>query len=130
MDRRCGAVWFLPALVLGLAVACKTSTSPSPTTGLTGIVLRGPVTPVCRVDVPCDAPFSAGFSVQQNSVRVAAFRSDTDGRFKVLLAPGTYRVIPDADAPIIMPTAQVKNVTVGDAVGLTEVILQFDTGIR
>src|SRR6185295_5266936 len=81
-------------------VACA-STGPSPATGLTGVVVRGPVTPVCRVDVPCDAPFSAGFTVQKSGQRVAQFQSDASGRFTVFLAPGPYTVVPNADAPIL-----------------------------
>jgi len=87
------------------------------------------VTPVCTVNVPCDAPFSAGFTANRNGSAVAHFRSDGDGHFTVMLAAGTYQIVPDADAPIISPKSQVKPVTVQDA-GLTTVTLEFDTGIR
>ena len=113
---------------LAAAAGC-TSVAPSATTGLTGIVTRGPVTPVCRIDIPCDAPFSAGFSVEQGGKRVAEFRSDADGHFTVWLEPGTYRVVPASDAPVLGATSQAKVVDVG-AVGLTSVHLEFDTGIR
>jgi len=115
--------------VVPAIMACA-STGPSPATGLTGVVMRGPVTPVCRVDVPCDAPFSAGFTVQRGASRVATFRSDGGGQFTVFLAPGSYTVVPDADAPVISPTRQVKAVTVLDNGTLTVVQLMFDTGIR
>ena len=111
-----------------LATACSAS-GPSPATGLTGTVVRGPITPVCRVDVPCDAPFSAGFTVQRSGRVVAQFRSDADGHFTVSLDPGAYTVVPDADAPIFMPVRQSRPVTVGD-MGVTVVRLTFDTGIR
>src|SRR5207248_4086002 len=102
-------------LVAGLAAAAGcTSVAPSATTGLTGIVTRGPVTPVCRVDVPCDAPFSASFTVRQNARQVAQFRSDASGQFTVFLNPGPYIVVPSADAPIISPERQTKSVTVAD----------------
>jgi hypothetical protein len=120
-------------LVYVLAVAtaaCSTSTSPSPTTGLTGVVMRGPVTPVCRIDVPCDAPFSAGFGVQRGGRRVTTFRSDATGQFTVFLDPGMYVIVPDGDAPIISPGSQVKSVTIADSGALTMVRLVFDTGIR
>ncbi|HEY3162187.1 MAG TPA: hypothetical protein VGJ78_24665 [Vicinamibacterales bacterium] len=118
-------------LLVGTAlVAACASTGPSPETGLTGVVIRGPVTPVCRVDVPCDAPFSAGFTVQKSGQRVAQFQSDTSGRFTVFLAPGPYTVVPNADAPIISPSLQSKTVTVLDNGALTMVQLMFDTGIR
>jgi hypothetical protein len=113
-----------------LAMAACASTAPSPPTGLTGVVMRGPVTPVCRVDVLCDAPFSAGFSVQRAGSRVAAFRSDAAGQFTVFLDPGSYTVVPDADAPVLSPSSQRKSVTVAESGTLTVVQLTFDTGIR
>jgi hypothetical protein len=94
------------------------------------VVVRGPITPVCRVDVPCDAPFSAGFIVQRAGRQVAQFQSDSAGQFTVYLQPGTYSVVPNADAPLISPTSQAKQVTVGDTGPLTVVRLTFDTGIR
>jgi hypothetical protein len=109
--------------------ACSAPASPTPTTGLTGVVMRGPITPVCEAGIACDAPFSAGFTAEQNRNVVAHFRSDAAGRFAVGLQPGTYRIVPDADAPLIAPTSQARVVDVGP-VGLTEVRLQFDTGIR
>jgi hypothetical protein len=116
------------ALACGLA-ACGSPTAPSDT-GLAGTVVRGPVRPVCQVDVPCDAPFSASFTVQQgNRMVVASFRSDSQGHFESRLPPGRYLVVPGSDAPIMLPTAQAKEVEVGPR-GLTPVLLQFDTGIR
>ena len=112
-----------------LLAACV-PTGPSPGTGLTGVVMRGPVTPVCRIDVPCDAPFSAGFTVEQGSRRVSEFKSDVAGQFTVFLAPGTYTIVPGADAPIISPSRQSKTATVLDNGALTTVQLMFDTGIR
>jgi hypothetical protein len=120
------------ALVAVAAVipACASGSSPSPTTGLTGVVMRGPVTPVCRTDVPCDAPFSATFSVEQNGNPVAEFQSDSTGQFTVYLNPGAYIVVPGADAPIIGASFQRKSATVADSGLLTVVRFTFDTGIR
>lgn len=99
-------------------------------TGLIGVVVRGPIQPVCMANEPCDdAPFSAGFTVRQNDRVVARFRSDAEGRFEIRLAPGSYTIVPDSDAPLMQPSAQTKEVVVG-AVGLTTVRLDFDTGIR
>ncbi len=100
-----------------------------PSTGLSGIVMRGPVMLVCQTQAPCDAPFSASFTVQTGGRTVAVFRSDSLGHFEVQLAPGAYVVVPGADAPIISPSSQTKPVTVGPT-GLTPVQLDFDTGIR
>jgi hypothetical protein len=121
-------VFRLSLALMLLAAGCGSPTAPT-TTGLAGTVLRGPTAPVCAFNQPCEAPFSAGFSVQRGTTRVAAFQSDAQGHFDVRLAPGNYVVVPDADAPIISPKSQTKEVTVGPS-GLTMVELQFDTGIR
>ena len=86
---------------------------------------------MCQANVACDAPFSAGFTVTPltTSSLVAHFRSDANGQFTVYIEPGSYRIVPDADAPIISPSSQSKTVTVAPS-GLTEVALEFDTGIR
>ncbi len=115
------------ALFCGIA-GCGAPAAPGNTT-LVGTVVRGPVQPVCQVGVPCDAPFSAGFAVQQEDRVVASFRSDTQGHFEVLLAPGRYVVVPNPDAPLMSPKAQAKDVMVGPS-GPTTVVLHFDTGIR
>ena len=126
---RTHAAAFLVVLAASCAtVSCGTPTAPSDTT-LVGTVMRGPVQPVCRVDVPCDAPFSASFTVEQRDRVVATFLSDSNGHFEVRLAPGSYLVIPSATAPIISPRAQAKEVIVGSN-GPTTVVLHFDTGIR
>ncbi len=97
---------------------------------LIGIVTRGPTEPVCRPSVPCDAPFSAGFTVTRNGVPVSSFRSGADGRFRVALpAGGTYLVVPGPDAPLPAPGSQAREVAVR-AGQMNEVALQFDTGIR
>ncbi len=126
--------WIL-GLVVGAASACSSASLVSTardnlvSTGLTGTVMRGPVTPVCQINVPCDAPFSASFDVRRDSLRVATFHSDADGTFTVTLPPGTYVIVPASDAPLMNPAMQTRTVTV-DPTGLTEVHLLFDTGIR
>ena len=116
-------------LVCSVACGCHGPASPTLTTGLTGTMLRGPITPVCQIQVPCDAPFSADFSVEQNGRVVSRFRSEQDGRFTVMLEPGQYRVVPATNAPIIFPASQAKTVDVRGS-GPTEIRLTFDTGIR
>lgn len=118
------------ALVMVLAPLGGCSSDGAPLeTGLSGVVMRGPITPVCIDSEPCDAPFAATFVVSRNGRDVTSFRTANDGRFEVLLAPGAYRVTPSADAPIISPTTQVQDVAVGPS-GLTTDTLYFDTGIR
>ena len=117
------------ALIVAVGTACDQPLSPTTETGLTGVVVRGPIAPVCQIDRPCNAPFSAAFDVFENARRVAGFTSDAEGRFTVMLPAGAYRVVPAADAPILQRPAQVRTVEVL-SVGLTQVRLEFDTGIR
>lgn len=117
-------------LLVAACVAARCGAPAGPTdTGLTGTVRRGPITPVCQLSVPCDEPFSATFTVRQGDRTVTTFHSDSHGHFESHLPPGVYLVVPSADAPIISPTAQAKQVEVM-ANGLTTIVLQFDTGIR
>jgi hypothetical protein len=122
--------------LLALSLGCGATESPGnlgdsqlERTGLEGVVRRGPIQPVCRVNEPCDAPFSARFEVRQGERLVADFRSDSAGRFRIYLAPGTYTLVPDAAAPLLGARGQTKEVTVGSP-GLTHLDLDFDTGIR
>jgi hypothetical protein len=114
--------------LVAMALACGNGIV-SPGTGLTGDVVRGPVTPVCLPDPPCYAPFSAHFAVLGDSATVATFVTDNRGRFFVALPAGRYTIRPGADAPIISPEQQTREVAVGDS-GITPVHLEFDTGIR
>jgi hypothetical protein len=120
---------FSLAFALGLTSCGDLAVTITTDTGLVGIVVRGPVQPVCQPQVSCDAPFGATFTVQQGSRVITSFRSDAQGHFEVHLPPGTYLIIPGPDAPIISPSGQAKQVVVGPE-GLTQVQLQFDTGIR
>jgi len=119
--------WTHWVAVGALATVCNSPVAL--TTGLSGTVSRGPVTPVCQVNVPCDAPFTASFEVRRAGRLVATFKSDAQGRFTVKLAPGTYVIVPGPDAPLMSPGSQSKTVEVGPE-GITSVQLNFDTGIR
>ena len=98
-------------------------------TGLEGTMRRGPIQPVCQVGEPCDGPLEAGFTLRQGGQVAARFRSDSDGHFRVFVAPGSYAVVPDEDAPLLQPGQQAQEVSVG-VDRLTQVDLTFDTGIR
>ena len=118
------------ALLLALsAAACESPSGLSSSTGLSGTMLRGPIQPVCATNQTCDAPFSSGFTVLKIGSIVTSFRSDTQGHYEIRLPAGGYSVVPDADAPIMTPRSQSKDVTVGSN-GMTALDLHFDTGIR
>ncbi|MDP3359447.1 MAG: hypothetical protein Q8S41_08875 [Lutibacter sp.] len=100
------------------------------TTGLEGIVYRGPINPVEMEGQVNDAPFSALFRVYNlKNKLITSFSSNAAGEFMVMLAPGNYKIIPDKSVPIMGAESQVKEVTV-NAVGITNINLYFDTGIR
>jgi hypothetical protein len=117
-----------PAAVKPNGVGSAPTGGGSVSTGLEGTAHRSPTRPVCRLNAPCSAPFSAGFEVLQAQRVVARFQSDPAGHFLVPLAPGTYTVVPDASAPLLA-RGQVQEVTVGPS-GLTHIDWDFDTGIR
>jgi hypothetical protein len=81
----------LGALLLAAPVALATpATTPS---GLRGIVMRGPIVPVCRADAPCDEPAANVVLLFTRFGRVVA-RTTTgrDGGYRLTLLPGKYGV--------------------------------------
>lgn len=100
------------------------------TTGLEGIVYRGPINPVAIEGQVNDAPFSALFRVYNlKNKLITSFSSNVAGEYNVMLAPGNYKIIPDKSTPIISAESQVKEITVNQS-GITNLDLYFDTGIR
>jgi hypothetical protein len=71
-----------PALALGAA----------PASGVRGVVKKGPIMPVCRVGVPCDAPVKVTLLFSRGGRVVAQTRSDAKGRYRIALSPGSYDV--------------------------------------
>lgn len=113
---------------LGL-IACENNKEEI-TTGLEGKVYRGPINPVEMEGQVNDAPFNALFRVYNSKNKlITSFSSNAAGEFIVMLAPGNYIIIPDKSAPIMSAESQVKEITV-NAVGITNLDLYFDTGIR
>jgi len=100
-------------------------------TGVKGTVLMGPIRPGPVIAGQShEAPFRASFHVLDvDNKSVAQFKSDDNGCFTVLLAPGEYTIVPDASAPILRARHQRKTVTVPEE-GFADVTLRFDTGMR
>jgi len=84
---------------------------------------------VVRVDDPCpDAPHQAWIRVLSSSgAQVARVRSGADGRFRVGLAPGSYRVVGEGGSPLPRGSEEEVRVERGVWAPLT---LFFDSGIR
>lgn len=114
-----------------LLAACGASDlyGPGAPQGIEGVALLGPVCPVQRPDDPGCAPrpHEADVVVFGGGRFVTSFRTGTDGRFRVGLPPGVYRLLPESGDPF--PVAREEEVEVAAGV-YTEVTLSFDTGIR
>lgn len=97
--------------------------------GIEGRVTIEPTCPVQRIDSPCpDRPYEATMAILDASRRqVASVRSGADGRFRMLLPPGDYTLVPQTtNTP---PTAREQTVIVVDR-AFTTVQIVFDSGIR
>ena len=117
------------AAVAALAVAgggaTQTATTPS---GLRGVVMRGPITPVCRSDYPCEGPapnVTLSFSVA-NRVFAHA-KTNEHGRYRVLLPRGIYSVRTDQRPFGTIPSPATVRVR---PERIDRVDFSIDTGIR
>ncbi|MBO0798055.1 MAG: cupredoxin domain-containing protein [Blastocatellia bacterium] len=101
--------------------------------GIEGEVSIGPMCPVERLDRPCpDKPFEASIEIQNqdNQGSQLTIRSGKDGRFRIKLTPGKYKLTPTApnhDAPPHAPPPQSVTVESGK---YTHVAIRYDSGIR
>lgn len=98
------------------------------TTGIGGVLYRGPITPVCRVGTPCNAPapgLTLVFARPGHSFRV---RTSAGGHFSISLQPGIYavRIVPATTIGSGL-SPRVVRVPIG---GWARVRLLLDTGIR
>jgi hypothetical protein len=59
---------------------------------LKGTVTMGPLTPVCRVGMPCDGPAPQVVLTFSSPTRTFHATTAANGTYSVRLAPGTYTV--------------------------------------
>jgi len=60
---------------------------------LAGVVMRGPITPVCAIEQPCDAPAkNVTLLFSRNDRIVGRTVTDGQGRYRLRLPAGPYRV--------------------------------------
>jgi hypothetical protein len=113
---------------LALAVAAGAQAASQRGT-LTGIVTRGPITPVCAFEQPCDepAPHQALLFVR-NGAPVARVLTDATGHYRLRLAVGVYAVRRPSAATIDRKIAPNRvRVIAGRTVRID---FSIDTGIR
>lgn len=95
---------------------------------LSGVVMRGPITPVCRAGMPCDEPAVGAVLVFGHNGRTAArVKVGAHGRYTVRLAPGTYTV---RQAPLPKIGFGVRPASVVVRRVSTRADFFIDTGIR
>ena len=96
--------------------------------GIDGDVILRPVSPVERPGMANQRPYEAVIGVANGAGHIVAeVRSDPDGRFRIILAPGTYVLRPESGA--IYPHAPAQTVTVTRD-HFTPVHIVYDSGIR
>ena len=98
------------------------------TSGIDGEVILRPVSPVEWPGMVNQRPYEALIGVADGAGRhVAEIRSDADGRFHIILEPGTYVLHPASDAIYPQAPAQTVDVIKGR---FTPVRIIYDSGIR
>lgn len=126
-----------PVAVVLLAViglGCTAPSAPAPAAvSVSGSALAGPVCPVERQPPdPACAPRpveGADISVvDANGEQVALVTTDADGTFAFDVIPGMYRLVAMPVAGL-MGTPAPLELDIGPA-GATDIVLEFDTGIR
>jgi hypothetical protein len=117
----------LGSAVLALASAFAGAADSRNASGLRGVVMRGPTTPICHDD-SCEAP-AKGLVLQfrRHGVVKARVKTNQDGRYLVKLRPGRYTVATPGLRPRQRLTPQLVRVPRG-RVG--HVDLHLDTGIQ
>ena len=118
-------------MLLAVVVTTVLAGAASGTTGsgLHGLVTRGPIMPVCRVDQPCDEPAAnVQLVFERNGVVVSRVRTTTMGTYRLALSPGRYAVrLPGKPGLGRIVKPQTARVFLGR---YTRVDFSIDTGIR
>lgn len=111
---------------LGVAVPAGAHGPAAAGSGLYGHAIKGPLTPVCSVSVPCYGPATqARIGFGQPGHRTRWIRADSNGDYRITLPPGRYKVKSKIGFGAVDPaTLRVK------AGRFTRADLSLDTGIR
>jgi hypothetical protein len=118
--------------ILALAVGVFAASLAAASTGkgsLRVVVTRGPITPVCKVGVPCDGPAKGvRIVVRRNGAVVARGLTDALGRTRFALVGGRYAVAATYSGGV---AARAESKPARVVAGRTTIVaFSFDTGIR
>ena len=107
---------------------CSMDTAPADS-GIEGQALIGPMCPVVQAGQECpDQPYQATITVNSlNGGKIVQVQTDTQGRFKIPLAPGEYILHPES--PNGIPYASEQTIIV-QAGTFARIIVNYDSGIR
>ena len=97
--------------------------------GISGRVVIGPTCPVQRAGQTCVCPYQAMIAIRRprTSRLVTRVRSSASGHFRVALAPGRYRLVPQGGPG--RARSSPRTITVRSD-RYTQVVISFDSGIR
>jgi hypothetical protein len=117
----------LTALAFGSTLA-GAATPLRLTSGLRGVVMRGPTKPVCNETEPCEEP-AAGVVLRfkQGDRLVARVTTGSAGGYRVKLRPGRYAVTTPGRGPGMGLTPRLVRVPTGR---VARVVFHLDTGIQ
>jgi hypothetical protein len=94
---------------------------------LQGQVIRGPVTPVCRIGTACDGPAAHVRLFFSRGGTTTSAVTDAKGFYRVRLAAGTYVVRTNQRPFGVTPQPRMARVVAGE---VRRVDFHIDTGIR
>ena len=112
-----------------LVVATLTLAAPAAAqapSGAYGTVTRGPISPICRVGKPCDAPASNTTIQFTRLGKTTRVKTNDHGRYRARLKPGRYAVSRPSWGPGSIRPASIR-VPAGR---FARINLFIDTGIR
>lgn len=96
--------------------------------GIEGIVIISPISPIERPGVINYRPYEATITVlDEKGKTVTQFQSGPDGTFRVKLKPGIYTLRPESE--INYPRAEEQKITVSKK-EFTQIKINYNSGIR
>jgi hypothetical protein len=110
-----------------LAGVAASGTAGVPRGGLYGTVMRGPITPVCRVGVSCDAPAKGVILIFRGAGVLKITQTDEHGGYRIELPAGIYTMRTSSKPFGQIPRPAKVRVRPGHS---DKINFTIDTGIR